>query len=320
MRKFEKPIIVSSKCIEFAPCRYNALIIRSKVVENLTSHAEFLPVCPEVGVGLTIPRDPVRLVRVDEETHLLQQATGKDYTNMMNDFSDSFLSKLKDVDGFILKNRSPSCGIKNVKRYFRMDNPGSVREGVGLFARMVRKKFPNRPLEDEGRLRNLIIRENFLIKIFTLAEFRRVQNKDSFSDLVGFHSENKFLLLSFNQEITRKMGKLLSNGNKPIEYLKVEYGKLLSLILSENPRVTSNSNVLMHALGYFSRELSAGEKSFFLDSLQQYKEGRLPLLAVINLLKSWIIRFEMDYLAKQTFFQPYPEDMMQISFIYDKMG
>lgn len=319
MREFEKPIIVSSKCIEFEPCRYNALIISSKVVENLKEYALFHPVCPEVGVGLGIPRDPVRLVRDKENTRLLQPSTGSDLTRKMNDFSNEFLTNLKDVDGFILKNRSPSCGVSNVKRYYGLENAGAVRDGVGLFAQMVKNRFPYHPLEDEGRLRNMIIRENFLTKIFTLAEFRKIKKQGSFSDMIEFHSRNKLLLLSFNQEIARKMGKLLSDGRKPLEDVKEAYGGLLSLALSKDPHVSSNINVLMHALGYFSKELSYAEKSFFLDNLEKYREGRIPLLVNINLIKSWILRFDVEYLDKQTFFQPYPENMMQITFIYDKM-
>ncbi|MCE5214477.1 MAG: DUF523 and DUF1722 domain-containing protein [Methanobacterium sp.] len=320
MREFEKPIIVSSKCIEFEPCRYNALIISSKVVENLKGYAIFNPVCPEVGVGLGIPRDPVRLVKDNGNTQLLQPATGSDLTRKMIDFSDEFLSNLNDVDGFILKNRSPSCGFKNVKRYYGLNNAGAVRDGVGLFAQMVKNRYSYLPLEDEGRLRNLTIRENFLTKIFTLAEFRKINKEGSFSDMIDFHSRNKFLLLSFNQEIARKMGKSLSDGKKHLESVKKEYGEFLVHLLSRNPKVTSNINVLMHAFGYFSNELSSAEKSFFLDNLKRYREGRIPLLVNINLLKFWILRFNEEYLDKQTFFQPYPENMMQITFIYDKMG
>jgi uncharacterized protein YbgA (DUF1722 family)/uncharacterized protein YbbK (DUF523 family) len=315
MRKFEKPIIVSSKCIEFEPCRYNALIISSKVVENLKEYAIFHPVCPEVEIGLGIPRDPVRLVRDKENTSLLQPSTGSDLTRKMNDFSDEFLINLKDVDGFILKNRSPSCGIKNVKRYYGLENAGAVRDGVGLFAQMVINKFPHLPLEDEGRLRNLIIRENFLTKIFTLADFRKIKIEGSFPDMIEFHTRNKLLLLAFNQEIARKMGKLLSDGKVSLEGVKNDYGKLLVHLLSDDPHVSSNINVLMHALGYFSKELSSLEKSFFLDNLEKYREGRIPLLVNINLIKSWILRFNVEYLDKQTFFQPYPEDLMQITFI-----
>ena len=321
LRKFEKPRIISSKCIEFEPCRYDGSIIRSGVVENLQKYADFHTVCPEVEMGLGIPRDPVRVVNIDGNQELYQPATGINFTKPMKDFSESFLNHLGPVDGVILKNKSPSCGIKNVKVYAGMGNPASQRSGVGLFAQMVKDKFPYLPLEDEGRLRNLAIRENFFTKIFTLASFRNIAKSGDFQDLVDFHSRNKFLLLSYNQGYMRKMGRILSNRHsKSFGDLKEDYGKLLLLALSGSPKVGTNINVLLHSLGYFSRDLTSPEKSFFLDSVQKYREGRIPLLVNLNLLKSWIIRFGEEYLQKQTFFEPYPEDLMQITFIYDKMG
>jgi uncharacterized protein YbgA (DUF1722 family)/uncharacterized protein YbbK (DUF523 family) len=321
LRKFAKPRIVSSKCIEFEPCRYNGLIIASKIVENLKKYAEFFPVCPEVEIGLGVPRDPVRVVDANGRMELFQPATGKTFTLEMHDFSQKFLNSLPDIDGFILKNKSPSCGIKNIKVYHGFENPGSQRDGVGLFARAVLDKFPFLPVEDEGRLRNLAIRENFFTRIFTLAEFRKITESGDFNDLLDFHSQNKLLLLSYSQQYLREMGRLLSNRRShPLEDIKEDYGRLLGTALSGDPKTTSTINVLMHAMGYFSRKLSPEEKSFFLDSLRKYREGRIPLLVNLNMLKSWIIRFGEDYLDKQTFFEPYPDDLMQITFIYDKMG
>lgn len=321
MRKFKRPRIICSKCIEFAPCRYNGLIIRSSVVENLKKHADFKPVCPEVKIGLGIPRDPVRVVKIDGNPSLYQPATRRNLTKKMNEFSESFLNNINSVDGFILKNKSPSCGIKNVRAYEGIGNQASKRNGVGLFAQMVINQFPCLPLEDEGRLRNLAIRENFFTKIFTLAGFREITDSGDFNDLLEFHTQNKFLLLSYNQVNMRKMGRILSNRHKKtLEDLKEDYGKLLLSSLSGSPKISTTVNVLMHSLGFFSQELSSPEKTFFLDSLQKYRAGRIPLLVNLNLIKSWIIRFGEDYLEKQTFFSPYPEDMMQISFIYDKMG
>jgi uncharacterized protein YbgA (DUF1722 family)/uncharacterized protein YbbK (DUF523 family) len=321
LRKFAKPRIVSSKCIEFEPCRYNGLIIRSSIVENLRKYAEFHPVCPEVEIGLGIPRDPVRVVEAEGKMELFQPATEKIFTKKMHDFSESFLNSVYDLDGFILKNRSPSCGVNNIKVYHGFRNPGSRREGVGLFARRVLDKFPDLPVEDEGRLRNLAIRENFLTRLFTLADFREITEKGDFNDLIEFQSRNKLLLLSYSQEYLKKMGRILSDRRSTsFPDLKRDYGIFLRKALSSSPKITSNINVLLHAMGYFSKGLSHQEKSFFLDNLQKYREGRVPLLVNLNILKSWIIRFGEDYLDKQTFFEPYPEDLMQVTFIYDRMG
>ncbi|AEG17377.1 YbgA family protein [Methanobacterium paludis] len=321
MRQFPRPRIVSSKCIEFEPCRYNGLIIRSKVVEGLKKYADFQPVCPEVEIGLGVPRDTVNIAEIDGKIELLQPATGRKLTEEMKEFSESFLNSIKDIDGFILKNKSPSCGLKSVRVYNELKNSRPRTDGVGLFAGSVLQKFPYLAIEDEGRIRNLILRENFFTKLFTLADFREVIESGDFNDLLAFQSKNKLLLLSYNQEYSQKMGKVLSNRHdKPLNELKKDYQDLLLKCLSSPQKVTSNINVLMHAMGYFSKKLTSPEKAFFLDTLEKYREGSIPLLVIINLIKSWIIRFNEDYLDKQTFFQPYPEDLMQVTFIYDKMG
>ena len=315
MRKFEKPKLVSSRCIEFEPCRYNGLMIKSSIVEKLREYAEFLPVCPEVDIGLGVPRDPVRVVDAGNGIELFQPATGKKFAKKMNKFSESFLNSIKIVDGFILKNKSPSCGVKAINIYTSFEDSRPRRDGVGLFACNVMKKFSNIPVEDEGRLRNLFIRENFLTKIFTIADFRKVRSGD-FHDILNFHTKNKLLLMSYSPKNTQKMGQEVSNRHgKPLKEMKEDYESILFETLSQEPKVSLNINVLMHALGYFSKKLTHDEKAFFLNSIKEYREGRIPLLVCLNILKLWIIRFDQDYLVKQTFFEPYPQDLMQITFI-----
>lgn len=171
-------------------------------------------------------------------------------------------------------------------------------------------------MEDEGRLRNSLIRESFLTRIFALAEYRDLLKEGDFNDLIEFHTRNKLLLLAHNQVYSRELGRIISNAKyKPLEMLKMEYGQLLLKNLDEPASAPANVNVLQHAFGYFSRDLNPDEKAFFLDSVVKYREGRVPLLLCQNLLKSWIIRFDEDYLKKQTFFNPYPDELMEITFI-----
>ena len=312
---FEKPRIVSSKCIEFAPCRYNGLMVKSSIVEKLKDYAEFFPVCPEVGIGLEIPRDPIRVVDSGDKLELFQPKTGKIFTNEMNKFSESFLESINDIDGFILKNKSPSCGITAINIYTSFKNSRPRKDGIGLFAANVMEKYPNIPVEDEGRLRNLFIRENFLTNIFTHAKFRNVESGD-FNDIIKFHTQNKLLLMSRSPVNLNKMGHILSNNKKQsLDNIKVAYRKLLFKTLAEIPKVSLNVNVLMHAMGYFSKYLKHDEKSLFLITLNEYKKECIPLLVCLNMLKMWIIHYEQEYLAQQTFFEPYPTDLMQITFI-----
>lgn len=316
MRKYQTPNLVVSKCIEFESCRYNGLIIASPIIKKLKDYVNFIPVCPEVEIGLGIPRDPIRLVEINGEINLIQPSKDLNLTQSMEEFSSSFLSSLTDIDGFILKNKSPSCGVKAVRVYSHPGNSRPKTDGIGLFANSVFNEFPYTPLEDEGRLRNLQIREDFLTSIYTLSDFRKVKKSQEVSELINFHSQNKFLLMAYNQNIMREMGKILGEQkNYSKEDLFSKYDNMLGKTLKKPPEIPSNINVLMHVFGYVSDKLNHEEKAFFLDSLGKYRNGIMPLLVCLNLLKSWVIRFDKDYLAQQTFFQPYPSELMPVTSI-----
>ncbi|MEO0248796.1 MAG: DUF523 and DUF1722 domain-containing protein [candidate division WOR-3 bacterium] len=313
MREFDKPSVIVSKCLGFAECRYDGKVINDEFVDRLRPYVTFHPVCPEVEIGLGVPRSPIRLVLAGNELRLVQPATGNDVTEKMKGFTRSFLQDILDVDGFILKNRSPSCGIKDVRIYPGPAKVASIGRGAGFFGGAVIKGLPHLAIEDEGRLQNLRIREHFLTKLFTLSAFRTVKRSNSFKYLVDFHTRNKFLLMAYNQRELRELGRVTANREREApEYLIERYQVHLFRALSRAPSYTSIINVLMHSLGYFSKGLSSREKSFFLESLQRYRSGRIPLRTVTSLLESWIIRFDEEYLAQQTFFEPYPEDLMLV--------
>ncbi len=166
MSEFAKPVVIISQCLGFANCRYNGEIIRDEFVEKLRPHVEFRPVCPEVEIGLGVPREPIRVVAVSGELRLLQPATGRDITERMRDFAASFLASLQEVDGFILKSRSPSCGIHDVPIYASTEGVESTTVDSGLFARAVRERFPDLPIEDERRLEDDGIKREFLTRLF----------------------------------------------------------------------------------------------------------------------------------------------------------
>lgn len=289
-------------------------MISSEVVTSLKPHIEPIPICPEVEIGLGIPRDPVRVVRVEGKLRLLQPETGEDFTDKMMSFAVGFLESVGDVDGFILKSRSPSCGLKEVKVHPSMDPGPSVGKTNGFFAQAVLDAFPSVAVEDEGRLRNFRIREHFLTRLFTYARFRDIGRSPTMKELVRFHSQHKLLLMAYSQKELRELGRVVANHERrPVREVYEKYGEGLYRALSRTPRYTSNVNVLMHALGYFSKRLSPGEKAFLLDSLEQYRLGKIPLSVPINIVGSWIVRFEEGYLSDQIFFQPYPLALMEIT-------
>ncbi|HWR25518.1 MAG TPA: DUF523 and DUF1722 domain-containing protein, partial [Methanosarcina sp.] len=302
-----------SKCLEFDHCRYNGEMVSSPIVAKLKEYVDFLPVCAEVEIGLGIPRSPIRIVLDKKERRLIQPASGRDVTEDMEAFCTDFLDSLEDIDGFILKFRSPSCGFKDVKVYSSAGNSGIVEKTSGFFGGAVLKKFSSLPVEDEGRLRNSLIKEHFLTKLFTLAAFRKVKIEGNMKDLIRFHSENKYLLMAYNQEELGKLGNIVANKEKkPFKALICEYEMHLYTVFSKPPRYTSNINVLTHALGHFSERLSSNEKSLFLNWIQKYREEKISLCPAINLIRSWIVRFEDQYLMHQTFFEPYPESLMEL--------
>jgi len=314
MRNFAKPLVVVSKCIEFEACRYNGQIIASDIVKELKKYVRFSPVCPELEIGLGLPREPVRVVSAGGILNLIQPATDLDVTRKMNDFTDSFLDSVGDVDGFILKSRSPSCGIKDTKIYAGKGKGVSISKGNGFFGGAVINKFSHLALEDEGRLTNFNIREHFLTKIFTFASFKQVKNSKTMKALVQFQTENKSLLLAYSQKELRILGRIVANQEKkPLGIVIKDYEKHLWNAFTRPPRFNSNINVLMHALGYFSEGLSAKEKSFFLNSIEEYRDERLPLSVPLGILKSWAVRFTDNYLLEQSFIQPYPSQLMQIT-------
>ena len=312
-RKFTKPTVVISKCLEFDSCRYNGLKISFDPLDLMMPHIDFIPVCPEIEIGLGTPRDPIRIVQKKNLT-LVQPSTNKKLTFSMNQFANSFLNNLETVDGFILKAKSPSCGIKDAKYYFKQDKEQSAGKGPGLFTKKVIKVFPGLAIEDEGRLRNFHIREHFFTKLFALSSFRDTKKTKKISSLIKYHANNKFLMMAYNEKTMRKLGKIIASYNKS-NLTKVfrAYEKNLQLVFEKPYRRKTNVNVLMHVMGFFSKLLTQKEKKFILDLFKQYSDRRVPLSALIQVIRSWITRYQNSYLENQTYFEPYPFELMDIS-------
>jgi uncharacterized protein YbgA (DUF1722 family)/uncharacterized protein YbbK (DUF523 family) len=314
MNKFVRPNVVVSKCLGFENCRYNGQTIPDDFVDDLEPYVNYRTVCPEVEIGLGAPRNPIRLVMTEGEPRLMQPATKRDVTEAMRKFTASFLTSLDAVDGFILKNRSPSCGMGDVRIYTSIKKGASATRGQGAFGGVVLERFSHLAVEDEGRLRNFRIREHFLTKLFARARFRRVKQSREMGELVQFHTRNKLLLMSYKEPAMRAMGRIVANPDQqPFNDVIIDYEQHLSEALADVPSCLPNINVLMHALGHVSDKLTSEEKAFFLDYLERYREGTVPLSTLIGLMQSWIVRFENVYLAQQTFFRPYPEPLIALT-------
>jgi uncharacterized protein YbgA (DUF1722 family)/uncharacterized protein YbbK (DUF523 family) len=314
MTAFPKPRIVASRCLEFDSCRYDGALVASPVVSSLKPHVEFTPVCPEVQIGLGVPRQPIRIVSADGRHRLIQPATGRDLTASMERFVVTFLAACGDIDGFVLKYRSPSCGIKGTKVFSDTVSKAPSGRTAGFFGGAVTARFPDLPVEDEGRLTNWLIREHFLTRVFTLAAFRDMAAARSMGALVEFQAANKLLLMAYSQKEMRVLGRIVANHAKlPVDEVLETYGVHLRRALAAAPRRGPCINVLMHALGYFSDLLSAGEKAFFLEALEAYRLEKYPLSVPVGIIGSYIARFDEPYLAGQRFLRPYPEDLVAVT-------
>ncbi|UCE36938.1 MAG: DUF523 and DUF1722 domain-containing protein [Thermoplasmata archaeon] len=310
MQSFEKPILVCSRCLGFDNCRFNGQILYNDLVNSLKPYVEFKTPCPETDIGLGVPRYPVRIIQDKGQNTMFQPSTKSDFTGKMNSFVKEYLNNLNAVDGFILKSKSPSCGIGDVKVYKDVDNPANFSKGDGLFGGEVKRRFSGKAVEDEMRLSNPRILDHFLKKIFTLAAFRKVKKANNIKALIELQTKNKLLYMSYNQKELKNLGNIVASHKKKDKGEILEkYENHLDIALARGPTYKSNINVLHHALGYVSENISREEKTFFLDTIQMYKEDRAPFESCLSLIYSWVLRFDVEYLKNQTLFHPYPDEL-----------
>jgi uncharacterized protein YbgA (DUF1722 family)/uncharacterized protein YbbK (DUF523 family) len=311
-----KPRVVVSQCLNLQACRYNSEVISDSFLRLLGSYVQFVPVCPEVSIGLGVPRRPVRLVaskRMKNLRLIQPDVENHDLTRKMQSFGREFLDELKEVDGFVLKSASPSCAVKDAKRYSTPQKGSSIGKGPGLFGQAVRKRYPHLVVEDEGRLSNLRLREHFLTRIFTWTRFRQLKKSPTMAKLVRFQNQHKYLLMAYNQSKMRALGRIVANPEKALlRDVLSKYEEQLAKALARLPRYTSHINVLMHCFGYVSDRLSTREKEHFLNLLQQYRKERVQLSAALSILSSWIIRFDVPYLSGQFYFEPFPMELISL--------
>ena len=308
-----RPRIVVSKCLGFEECRYDGSVIEDEFLKRLEPYVEFITVCPEAEIGLGTPRPPIRILSVASQWKLVQPATKRDVTDEMNQFTSRFLQGLSDVDAFVLKNRSPSCGFTDVKVYSSLEKGPSLGRTRGFFGGAIQDRFPHLAIEDEGRLKNFHLREHFLIRLFALARLRELRKVATGAALVEFQAQNKLLLMAYNQKEMRELGRIVANPQqRALAEVAADYEKHFQHAFVRVPRSSSHVNVLHHAMGFFSEQLTAREKQHYLLLLDRYAAGKVPLTSALSVMKSWITRFESKYLSRQTYFHSFPEDLIEL--------
>lgn len=307
------PKVVFSRCLGYEACRFNGGIVHEPTVEHLKNFVKAETVCPEVEIGLGVPRKPIRLVGATNAPRLVQLETGRDMTDAMNAFANRRLGRLKAPDGFVLKYASPSCGPRDVRCYVNERKGAAFTKTRGLFADAVTGRFPRCPVEDEGRLKNFDIRQHFFTRLFTHARFREARASGRMRDLVAFHTKHKLLLLAYNESRFRNLGRIVANeARAPLPDAFAAYAAGLHAATENPPRRTSAINVLLHAFGYVADGLTRDEKAFFLDTLEHYRNRRVPLSVPASLMRSWIVRFDVAYLTEQVYFEPFPQELVEV--------
>lgn len=302
-----------SSCLLGENVRYNGGHKLDRFLrDTLGRYTEYVPVCPEVECGLSIPREAMRLVGDPVAPRLLTRNTLIDHTDRMKRWTAKRLKELEkeDLRGFIFKSRSPSSGMTGVKVY---DETGTrIKKGRGLFAGPFMDRFPVIPVEDDGRLHDPGLRENFIERIFTYDRWREMESSGrTAGKLVEFHARHKYLILSHSRKTLKELGALTARAGKmPAAEL---YGKYVSTLmegmkLAATPK--KNTDVLMHIMGYFKKDLSGDEKKELLEIIERYRTGLIPLIVPITLLNHYVRKYSPEYLMKQYYLDPHPDELM----------
>lgn len=304
-----------SSCLLGNPVRYDGGHKRdSYVVDTLGRYFDFVPVCPEVECGLGVPREAMRLVGDPEAPRLVTIKTGVDLTERMNAWARERVAELDEqrLCGFIFKAKSPSSGMTRIKVY--NDKGAPAERGVGLFARAFMDRFPLIPVEDEGRLHDDKLRENFIERIFAMQRFRDAVAGDGRSTLVSrliaFTAGHKLLFMAHSPELARQIGRLTAEASKwPADGLVHAYETLLMKTLALPATPAKHANVLQHAMGYFKKVLSPDEKAELNEVIANYRLGLTPLIVPVTLIAHFTRKYDVAYLKDQAYLAPHPIEL-----------
>ena len=279
-------------------------------VEQLAPYVRFEAICPEMAIGLPTPRPALRLVSSDEGVRMrFSNDEAVDFTDKMQQYSEQRVASLEHLCGYILCAKSPSCGMERV-RIYRENSKDNSKIGVGVYTAELQKQLPWLPIEEDGRLNDPLLRENFVERVFALYELKMLHKSGlTRGKLMAFHSRYKLSLLSHSQPEYRELGRFVASMDKweSLEEYFIEYRNRLMGLMKNRATRRNHTNVLMHVQGYFRKQLNSGQRQELAQLIDHYRQGLQPLLAPITLLKHYMHEFPDAYLAQQRYFEPYPE-------------
>lgn len=282
------------------------------ITQTLADYFEFQPFCPEVAIGLGIPRETIRLVKDDADGDA--RAVGvknpdKDVTQALADCAREQFHWIEKLAGYIFKKDSPSCGMERVKVYYKTT---PARNGIGIYAQAILEHFPNLPTEEEGRLGDPRLRENFIKRVFIYQRWRElVSNNPSKNALVDFHAQHKLIYMSHNQRDAKSLGQLVASiGDLSIDDYCEQYLTAVTALLKKPASQKNHVNTLKHIQGYLKRDLDSGDKQELHETIEQYRLGYLPLIVPITLLRHHFRRCPNAYIEQSYYMQPHPSELM----------
>ena len=301
------PKIVVSECLYGTKCRYDGQGYNDKVIQSLKDYVDIQTVCPELAIGLSIPREPIRIEmnKENEEYRLIDYNSKNDYTNQMTEFSEEFINGLDDIDGFILKSRSPTCGLKDAKVYY-CGNKCSIRSNEnGFFSQKIIDKYDYLPIENEGRLKNYNIRDNFFTRIFFINNLKNNKN------IIEFHKNNLLLLKSYDEESTNEVSDIL-NENRMEDQVHQYKEKVLNIVSNQRKKENKLS-IIIKVFEKYKNMLNEEEINMFNGLIESYENQRIPFSTLEVVIKMYATRFKDKDILNQTFFYPYPENLINIT-------
>jgi uncharacterized protein YbgA (DUF1722 family)/uncharacterized protein YbbK (DUF523 family) len=313
-RSPDLPIRVGiSSCLLGEEVRYDGGHQKDAYITGvLARYFTWVPVCPEMEVGMGVPREPIRLVGDAASPRLMGVTSATDYTARMREFAGGRVDELRrrELSGYILKRGSPSCGLERVKVYAGDGPP--ARTGTGLFARALTDALPLLPVEEEGRLNDAHLRDNFITRVFAYRRFAALRESEPRpAAVVEFHTAHKYLLLAHNPAAYARLGRLVAEVARPPRAGWLDgYGGRFMRALETRATIPKHVNVLQHIMGFFKKQLSAAEKRELAGVIGDYSNGLVPLVVPITLINHYVARFEVAYVRDQIYLRPHPKELM----------
>lgn len=305
-----------SSCLLGNSVRYDGSHKRNGYInETLGQYFDFVPLCPEVGIGMGIPRPTIHLVKQEQAIRVVEVKNPEhDYTEPLSQYIHTVKPQLEQLCGYILKKDSPSCGMERV-RVYRQDKPKAPpeRNGSGIFAASLKVLFPLLPLEEEGRLCDPVLRENFIERVLIYYRWRKLESLGmTAARLVDFHSDHKYILMAHDQVLARELGQLVAQAGSTTDFpsLLQQYIALLMQTLGQRVSRGQHTNVLQHLMGYLKQQLDSGDRQELVEVIDQYHDGYVPLVVPITLLKHHFRRHPQPYIERQYYLNPHPHELM----------